>query len=121
MVYTDESKGQAMVPYKTIQEVTFLKRGFRYEPLLDRHVAPLDLDVVLELPCWTKKGLDWIQITKDNVDTSLIELSLHGEEVFNRWAPIILEASKKELKHVPIFATWSGCIMRASKLEDAWW
>lgn len=121
MVYTDESKGQAMVPYKTIQEVTFLKRGFRYEPLLDRHVAPLDLDVVLELPCWTKKGLDWIQITKDNVDTSLIELSLHGEEVFNKWAPTILEASKKELKHVPIFATWSGCIMRASKLEDAWW
>ena len=55
--------------------VDFLKRKFRYEPLVDRYVAPLDLNVVLEEPCWTKKGTDAIEIAKTNVQTSLLACS----------------------------------------------
>jgi hypothetical protein len=31
----------------SLEEASFLKRGFRYEPRVNRYVAPLDLDTVL--------------------------------------------------------------------------
>jgi len=71
----------------------FLKRSFRFENLSSRFVAPLRLDVVLEVPYWTKKNSSIRDdIVHSNVQCSLDELSLHGRQVFDQYAPKICAA-----------------------------
>lgn len=98
LVYTNETKTGTMSELRTLEEVSFLKRAFRYESILGRYVAPLSLSVVLEVPYWTKKK-DGIKITEDNSKMSLLELSLHGEETFNKWAPQIVQACKERMDY----------------------
>lgn len=46
--YTPADKNmQDIKEWKTIREVQFLKRTFRFEPLLGRNVAPLELQTSL--------------------------------------------------------------------------
>lgn len=54
--YTAEDKSSNPPPVRPLQELTFLKRGFRFEPKVQRYVAPLALESILEMPYWTKKG-----------------------------------------------------------------
>jgi len=82
--YTSDTKDVVDLPYKGIQEVTFLKRKFRYERLADRFIAPLDLDVILEIPFWTKKGSLSEKIVLDNFDNMLLELAMHDQVEFER-------------------------------------
>jgi hypothetical protein len=84
-VYTDEAKSGKIVPIRDLTEVAFLKRKFIWDELTQRHIAPLDLDVVLEIFQWTKKGLMRDDITIANVDVAMRELALHGEDLFNHW------------------------------------
>jgi hypothetical protein len=84
-VYTDEAKSGVIVPIRTLEEVAYLKRKFVWDELTQRHIAPLDLDVILEIFQWTKKGLMKDDITQANVDVTMRELCLHGEDLFNHW------------------------------------
>lgn len=91
-VYTREDKGNAVVPLRDISEIDFLKRSFIFDKTLDRYVAPLKLEVILEIPYWTKKGSRDDQITIDNVAAALRELSLHDRKVFDLYSPQMREA-----------------------------
>lgn len=99
LIYTSETKGDLNTGLRNLSDVSFLKRGFRFDKELRRYLAPLELDVVLEIPLWTKKRYDAVKITIDNVDTAIGELSLHGPEVFNKYVPQIA-ASLKEAHSV---------------------
>lgn len=88
--YTTEFKGTAVIPFRKLTEIEFLKRGFRHEPVLGRYVAPLRLEVVLEIPFWTKTH-DMDNITSSNTIEALQELSLHGKDTYDCWAPKITE------------------------------
>jgi hypothetical protein len=94
--YTDETKTGTMTGARMLEEISFLKRKFRFDEHLHRYVAPLSLEVVLEIPYWTKIK-DSTQITEDNAKLSVSELSLHGCEVYEKWAPKIVEAVKQNL------------------------
>jgi hypothetical protein len=85
-VYTDVDKGPARDSLGPLSEATVLKRSFR-EFAPGRFVGPLDLDVVLEMPLWSRAGADYQVIAVANQDTALRELSLHGPDVFNFWMP----------------------------------
>jgi len=85
-VYTDVNKGPARDFLEPLSEATVLKRSFR-EFAPGRFVGPLDLDVVLEMPLWSRAGADYRSIAVSNQDTALRELSLHGPEVFYFWMP----------------------------------
>lgn len=91
LVYTPESKGEAIVSLRDLTQVEFLKRKYRWDDNLRRYVAPLQLNVILETPYWRQKhcGDD---IVMDNVEFSLRELTLHGKEVFDEWYPKISTA-----------------------------
>lgn len=95
MVYTLENKkvSQSYEP-RSLFEVEFLKRGFRWSDILVRYVAPLRLTVLKEMPYWTRKYSD--QITFDKVNTVLHELVLHGRHVFDNFSPILLQSFEKE-------------------------
>lgn len=83
LTYTDEAKTGNIVEIRDISEIAFLKRAFVFDPLTYRFVAPLNIDVVMEIAQWTKVGLNSLDITRANVDVTLRELSLHGREIFD--------------------------------------
>jgi len=100
--YTSDRKEETNPPpHRFLNEITFLKRAFRYERLVLWYVAPLSLATILEMPYWTKKGLLEKQITKDNVDTALDELSLHTDEIYYKYGTIIQNASYSRLGYHP--------------------
>jgi hypothetical protein len=51
MVYTTNTKGETSVPYITLDEAVYLKRGFK--PLNGFVYAPLEITSILECPMWT--------------------------------------------------------------------
>lgn len=99
MDFTNESKSENILPYRNISEVTFLKRGVRFEPFLGRYVAPLELHVILEFPYWTHKGASRNEIPITNVKLAIRELSLHGDEIFSTWAPILRDSLNDHYGH----------------------
>ncbi|APG76813.1 hypothetical protein 1 [Beihai picorna-like virus 75] len=88
-VYTDEAKSGVIEESRSISDVMYLKRRFVFDQVSGRYIAPLELDVVLEIPQWTKKGVMRDQITLDNIDACLRELALHGRDTFTTYARII--------------------------------
>jgi len=107
--YTTELKESALIPFRRIDDIEFLKRSFRYDILLNRWVAPLREESIFNTLNWTKiekKGRQPDQITVDEIASALSELSLHGKAIFDDYAPKLLElqcvhlkgfSSKKEL------------------------
>ncbi|APG78449.1 hypothetical protein 1 [Wuhan millipede virus 3] len=91
-VYTDERKTGEIYTVRSLSEVAFLKRKFVWSEMAQRFIAPLDIDVVLEIVQWTKRGMQKDEITLANIEVCMRELSLHGENVYNLY--------KNEFKHV---------------------
>ncbi|UHK03319.1 MAG: RNA helicase [Hangzhou dicistrovirus 1] len=91
LTYTNEAKsGVSEVFYRTIEEVSYLKRRFVFDCTVNRYIAPLSLDTVLESPMWIHKCVDRTMQTIVNIENSLRELSLHSVEIWNDWAPKLL-------------------------------
>lgn len=90
--YTNADKTEPTEFFRPREQLSFLKRGFRVEPILDRIVAPLDLQTIRESIRWTRKGEDYVATAKETFHTMVLELSLHGREVFQRDAPLMFEA-----------------------------
>lgn len=86
--YTDELKGvNGEVPkWRSIMDVQYLKRKFRYDPKRKVWEAPLCMDTILEMPNWCRGGLDIQEGTKLNCENAIMELSMHEESVFNEWS-----------------------------------
>jgi len=102
LTFTPAKKGEFTDELaNSITDVDFLKRGFRYDKDLGRFVAPLELEVILEMPYWTKKGALSEQIVRDNVQTCLMELSLHGKEIYDKWAPQIITQTRIHMCYTP--------------------
>jgi hypothetical protein len=109
MVYTDEAKTDGVIPdFRTIFEVTFLKRGFRYEDEIGKMwVAPLDLGSVLYKCYWYKTSTTdkhlLHQIMMGNITSTLRELSLHPQEVWDHWVGKIAPPFKAFTRDRPMF------------------
>ncbi len=123
MVYTPETKPSkdevVIFTSRSITEVSFLKRKWRYEPYVDKIVAPLELSVILEIPMWTKRTFEAKKIVEDNVRVAIEELSYHPEDVFNMWAPRILKASAEHIGFVPPLQSWEANLRLMELRADA--
>jgi hypothetical protein len=100
-VYTEETKSGRQFVSRDIKEVTLLKRAFRYDEEAGLYLAPLALEVVLDIPYWVHNKDCMYEITKTNVDLVLQELSLHSRPVYEKWAPLIEAAARERLGYVP--------------------
>lgn len=98
MKYTDEAKSGEMVAYRTLEECSYLKRGFLWDEEEGQYQAPLDFGTILEMTNWIRRDLDEEASTIANVETSYFELHLHGREVFERWRPRYWEACRSLLQ-----------------------
>lgn len=101
MVYTDEAKSGQLVKFRTLEEVGFLKRKFRYDQEQGRWRCPHSMDVILEMAMWVKRGANVYQLTADVLEEAMHELAQHPEEVFNHYLPVFMEARKKIISRWP--------------------
>jgi hypothetical protein len=115
LTYTNESKTGVSHTLRTLFDCSFLKRGFRYDDTLNRVVAPLELDVITEMVLWTKNTADKDAIVKTNVETALMELSLHGLEVFNTHAPAMIACYNKYYETPLRLTAYLPILYKASK------
>jgi hypothetical protein len=106
MTYTDESKSGDMIPFRSLSECSYLKRSFIWNADEHQWVAPLELGVVLEMINWIRGDLDTEEATATNMEASAFELSLHGEEVFDKWISKYKDASRDFFQR-PFFFTYS--------------
>lgn len=104
--YTDEGKTGKVVPYRHLSDIGFLKRGF-VKSITGFYRAPLDINVVKDMSNWVR-GKAVVASTKENVETSLRELALHGEDVYDEASTALRKAcSRKGVKiDVPSYAEW---------------
>lgn len=103
MDYTIETKDGASCNQRKLEEINFLKRGFR--PVEGTYVAPLDITVIKETLNWMHASSPPEEMTR-RVDATLFELSLHGRKVFNELAPVINKASQRHLEYIPLASTY---------------
>lgn len=82
MTFTTASKQKIVAPFESINEVSFLKRYFRYHPLIKRVMCPLELNTL-------ESGLSWINSKKseevvlnDKIATFQREMFLHSPDKF---------------------------------------
>jgi hypothetical protein len=118
--YTSEAKDLSVVPIsRPLSQVTFLKRMFREFP--EGCDPPLELEVVLTMPYWCKSALAVDSIVLTNLETALMELSLHGDEVFDRWYPIMARAARERLNYAVLYSTRLGYAAKAKLIENLPW
>jgi hypothetical protein len=86
MTYTTETKSKALQEFRSLDDVEFLKRSFRHDPIVGKWVAPLRIDALFTPLNWTDKGISRDQIAVDKVTSTISELSLHGKKIFNTYA-----------------------------------
>lgn len=100
LTYTDESKNADLVCGRHIDDINFLKRGFkRTQTLSRRWVAPLDIDTVKEIFMWVRKGDENARkkILADEIRTTLEEMALHGQQTYENWSIFVQGFEEKEL------------------------
>jgi hypothetical protein len=93
LVYTDEAKTTGLVPkYRTIEEVSFLKRDFRAHNELGMIVGGLELGTILEMPLWYARQRPKDENLKERCDEALIELYVRGPADWDLYAEHIIKA-----------------------------
>nr|QQV74263.1 putative non-structural polyprotein [Anoplolepis gracilipes virus 2] len=94
--YTMEDKDAvATEKFRRLDQVAYLKRKFVFNKEWQRWLGPLDLDTVLESPMWIHKCPDPISQVATQIDNSLRELSIHEEDVWNKWYPVFAKCGKQ--------------------------
>lgn len=85
--FTDEKKtGDAIPDSRMLDEITFLKRGFRFEEDIQLYVSPMDEHVLLDILNWVRTGSEDARvITINNISSVAAELALVSEACFERW------------------------------------
>jgi len=103
--YTNENKSISFVKLRPIYEVSFLKRSFRFEKIVNRWVAPISLETISNELDWTKK-IDSNAISKDKAMIAIRELSLHGKAKFDKHFEDIKNAVRDNIDSVPPTGGW---------------
>lgn len=120
LTYTPPTKDTGELRFGPISSATFLKRGFRYDETYLRFMAPLDLEVILETPMWTKRGALKMEIVISNVEDSLHELSLHSRHIFGTYAPQLISASVEHLDYHPLVTDYDNLRQRTLARVERW-
>jgi hypothetical protein len=90
MIYTNELKETATIPFRELEEVEFLKRSFVKHRGLNRWIAPLRVESIINMLCWTKKK-NSDQVAVDNIGVAIREFTLHGQETFEYWYTVLMK------------------------------
>lgn len=121
MKYTDESKTGVSDQFRTLDQVSFLKRYFRYSNDLGRYVAPLEVDSITEMFNWYHKTGTPLKSLADNVGVMMLEWSKYDRQTWEREYKKIMKALPPEAKrHLNIGHSYVEYLeyWRTGKLDD---
>lgn len=91
--YTDETKSGSPPPYRSLSEVTFLKRGF---VLRDSFwIAPLSKDTIEDMCMWSRKNIEPQEALLQTSRIASFEASLHGDVYLSKFAQTIKRACRQ--------------------------
>ncbi|APG78437.1 hypothetical protein 1 [Hubei picorna-like virus 22] len=82
MTYTMETKSGEVCDYRTIEEVQYLQRFFRFEPKISMWVAPLKARSINERLNWNKKTPSPLETLTENAKGAIAEWALHPEDTY---------------------------------------
>jgi len=106
--YTDEEKRSDVTEFRSLEDVSFLKRTFRWDETQQRYCAPLSLDTVLEMAQWVRGKTNHHELCKDTMEMAAYELSHHPKSVFDEYMPKFREAAKYlDDSQQPVFQTYA--------------
>jgi len=100
---------------RPVTELSFLKRGFAV--IGDMIVSPLELKSIYKSIYFTKKGVKKDDFLK-TVEVALLELSMHGEKVFNEHAPKIESVVWEHHEAGLANTRWRDALMKVRSLEQ---
>jgi hypothetical protein len=104
MTYTDETKTGELVKFKTLTEIQFLKRKFRWDEEQARYRAPLELATIKEMPCWNKtKSASDYTLTAMVLQDAVYELSHHDARTWGETYPMFEAARERLHRHAPCY------------------
>lgn len=98
MVYTAADKSANIVNNKTIEDISFLKRGFKQvDGVFGQttvYLCPADLATRLEMLNWTKqRSFDSNPEESEVVSEVIKEVAMHGKAVYDELVPKIVKAA----------------------------
>nr|ULF99708.1 MAG: hypothetical protein 1 [Picornavirales sp.] len=95
LTYTSDSKGAILEDWRPADKVTFLKRGFLCSD--SRVNAPLELESFLYTFYFCKNKKLEREIFIDVMENALEELSMHGQERWDEFAPRVYELLSEQV------------------------
>jgi hypothetical protein len=113
MTYTPTDKvTETFQEWNSLTDVTFLKRGFRWDTTVKMMVAPLEMEVIKDMVMWTKRNSQSLAITQSNVETSIIEMALWGDLAYDSHYAYLLKHCRVRMNWTPFAAPWEEVIRR---------
>ena len=104
--YTPEDKKSGGFLFKSIYDVSFLKRKFvRDHDFPNRILAPIDTESINELFNWYRTGMNEEEILYVNIDDAMRKAHALGETYFNT---LLRKTNKVLLEHelAPVYHSW---------------
>nr|QJI53766.1 MAG: nonstructural polyprotein [Weivirus-like virus sp.] len=99
MEYTDEVKSGELISHRKLEDVSFLKRKFRWDVKQGRWRCPHSMDTILEMAMWVKRGANVYELTAEVLEEAVHELAQHTEAVFDSVMPLFWSARKKVIPY----------------------
>jgi len=119
--YTDDTKQEGASGYKSLSEVKFLQRYFRYDQDLGKFQAALELTSAVQKPLyWVMKGPHSHIIPYLNIERVLMELALHGRDTYKQYVSQLLGYAA-DAGVVPRHTTYEESLAASMQASDRWW
>jgi len=97
IVYTMAEKEAKSVPYINMDDATFLKRKWRFEPELNKYVCPLEMDSIIRslmIGTRSKYNSDKVQITQI-MHSANDEFFWYGRGIFEKYHQMLIDITKE--------------------------
>lgn len=88
LTYTVADKSDRCPDFETEDNISMLKRGFKYHPVLKRVVGPIELDSINKSLTYSLKpraGSDYVKDIQQNLNQQLAACYLHGPKTFSKY------------------------------------
>lgn len=117
--YTSGRKDGILEPYMDIGKLTFLKRAFVKGE--EGWLCPLELDSFLYTAYWCKNRRLESTILTDVLENSLEELSMHGQDVWDKYAPKIVEVLEERVGATRVLPERGAYLDMVQSRSDNWY
>lgn len=82
MKCTNGDKSEITKPSQSLERMTYLKRHFRFHPVLEKWVGPLSINTILSIPQWISTDTNYEEAMAGKMRASQVEAYLHSPALF---------------------------------------